>query len=603
MALSLRTTALISVFGLATAFNAALAQTSTDPKHREQILIPGIQEPDEMRIEPLPVGEVALTAPQRILADAMKNIGSDKPAALMLAVNQILTKFPDFADGYVMRLAARCDGTDLAAAASDIDNALKYLPGSSIGTGSLGSLLSMKAKIEYANRDERTAIDDLDKAIHADLENALKFSNSGAVAPERTAKICVWTEPDLDALVQHFPTDYRTYLYRGLYHGFFVFFEKDDKAKQAALSRAFDDLNAASNLNPKSPLPALFKGEIFERTYFSRMMSIYDPRHDELNKTMLGLANDALSIDSNNVRALKLRALVYTHMKDWRRAIGDYEKVLSVDPKDIIASIDGAQAKLEVGDLYGAISNLSEAIKSGKRELQHSISYEVRADAYLKTRQWDLAIRDLTTALSLQIGGQTMLANVGQFRALYPEYAAARDDVIARKLQQTFYPNLTYEGFADGFLHKNGSFGFPNFVIADLFLKRSDAYLWKGNWRAAKLDYKRAERGYPNSPDSIERWRKTSPLPNAEAYLDMKTFDDGRPQAVNFWIKQARTDDGPYTVSQYELNCGARQMRPLSSTQYDASRTVVSSRRGGGWNTIVPDTLGEGFYDGACNSH
>jgi hypothetical protein len=140
-------------------------------------------------------------------------------------------------------------------------------------------------------------------------------------------------------------------------------------------------------------------------------------------------------------------------------------------------------------------------------------------------------------------------------------------------------------------------------VVADLFLKRADAYLWKGDWHAAKLDYKRAERGYPNAPDSIERWRKTSPLPNAEAYLDMKTFNDDRRQAVSFWIKQARADDGPYSVNQYELNCGSRQMRLLSSTQYDASGTFVSRRRGGGWNTIVPDTHGEGFYDGACNSH
>ena len=39
----------------------------------------------------------------------------------------------------------------------------------------------------------------------------------------------------------------------------------------------------------------------------------------------------------------------------------------------------------------------------------------------------------------------------------------------------------------------------------------------------------------------------------------MKTFNDDRRQAVNFWIKQARTDDGPYSVNQYELNCGSRQ--------------------------------------------
>jgi tetratricopeptide (TPR) repeat protein len=602
MTLSLRRTALLGVLGLAAAFGSTLAQTNTDPKHREPVLISGIQEPDEMRVEPFPVTTIALTAPQRMLADAMKNIGTDKTPAMMLAVNQILAKFPDFAEGYVMRLATRCEGTDLAAIGSDIDNALKYRASAMAGAISQPALLSMKAKIEFANKDEAAAIEDLDKALHADLDNAMKFSNSGAVTPEKTAQVCVWTEPDLDTLVQHFPTDYRTYQFRGLYHGFFAFFQEDDKAKQTALNRAFDDLNAASKLNPKSSLPSLFKAEVFDKTYFLKMMGSFDPRHDELNKSMLGLVNDVLSMDGNNAWALKSRALIYVHMKDWRRAIGDYEKVLTIDPKDHIALNDGAAAKLEAGDVYGAISGLTEAIKNDKRELQHSTSFEARADAYTKSQQWDLAIRDLTTAISLQVGGQVYLANVGQFRMLYPEYASATDDAVARKLQQTFFPNMSAEAFAEGFLHKNGSFGFPNFVIGDLFLKRSDAYLWKGNWHAAKLDYRRAERGYPNSPDSIDRWRKTSPLPNADAYLDMKTFNDDRRQAVNFWIKQARADDGSYSVSQYELNCGTRQMRLLSFTQYD-SGTVVNNRRGGGWNTVVPDTLGEGFYEGACNLH
>jgi hypothetical protein len=280
MVLSLRRTSLIGVLGLATALGTALAQTNTGPNHREPVLIPGIQEPDEMRVEPLPATNFSPTAAERMLADAMKSPDLGKPSTLLPALNQILAKYPDFAAGYVMRLAARCESNDLAAIASDIDNALKYRTDASAGDISLLSLLSMKAKIEFANRDEKAAIEDLDKAIRADLENALKFSNSGAVAPEKTAQICVWTEPDLDALVQHFPTDYRTYQFRGLYHGFFAFFEKDEKAQQTALNRAFDDLNAASKLHPQSSLAALFRAEIFERPYLFQMMSIYDPRHN-----------------------------------------------------------------------------------------------------------------------------------------------------------------------------------------------------------------------------------------------------------------------------------------------------------------------------------
>jgi hypothetical protein len=186
-------------------------------------------------------------------------------------------------------------------------------------------------------------------------------------------------------------------------------------------------------------------------------------------------------------------------------------------------------------------------------------------------------------------------------RALYPEYATATDEAIARKLQQTFFPNISYENFSEGFLHKNGSFGFPNFVIAELYLKRLDAYLRQGNWHAAKLDFKRAERGY-NTPDAIDRWREIRPLANARVYVDMKTFNDERRQAVNLWIKEANGDTGPYSVEQLELNCGARQLRMISSASYDAAGNVTGSRRGSNWTSIAPETLGENLYDGACGA-
>ena len=95
-----------------------------------------------------------------------------------------------------MTLGTLCEGNDLIAISSDINNALKYLNTSLVGNTSQSSLLSRRAKIEHANRDDRAAIEDLDKAIHADLDKALEFSNSGGVAPEKTASVCVWTEPE-----------------------------------------------------------------------------------------------------------------------------------------------------------------------------------------------------------------------------------------------------------------------------------------------------------------------------------------------------------------------------------------------------------------------
>jgi tetratricopeptide (TPR) repeat protein len=615
MGFPLRSAVFVSLFGLAALLGSRTyvtpAQAQAGQNHREPILISGVREPDEMRVEPFPVANSVPTAPERMLADAMKSVGSGKPDALLPALNQILAKYPDYSDGYVMRLGALCEGNDLIAISADINKALKYLGSSRIGSSSLSSLLSMRAKIEHSNRDDKAAIDDLDKAIHANLDKALELYNSGAVAPEKTASICVWTEPDFDALVQHFSADYRPYMFRALYHGFFLFFEKDEKAQQASLSQAFDDLNRAATINPSSVLPLLFKAEIFEKTFFFQMMSIYDPRNGELNKTMLSLLDSTLSVDRNNIWALGYRALIYSHLQNWRQAIADYDSVLALDPNNLANLNDRALAKLQIGDTYGAISDLSEVIRKqedaalhsqSSERAQYAGSYEARADAYMKTQQLDLAIRDFTTAISLQVSGQIWLANIHQFRALYPEYGSAADETIARKLQQTFFPNFSYDGFAERFLHKNGSFGFPDFVIADIFLKRSDAYLSKGNWHAAKLDFKRAERGYPNGPGAIDRWREISPLVNARVYVDIKTFsDEGQP--VNLWIKEVRGDNGPYSIEQIELNCRARQLRMITFTGYDASGNLTGSRRGDNWTSIVPDTLGENLYDGVCRAN
>ena len=201
-----------------------------------------------------------------------------------------------------------------------------------------------------------------------------------------------------------------------------MFFERDDKTKQDKLRRIFFDFDAAAKLNQSSALPRVFKAEVFHKTYLLRMMSIYDPQHDALNNTMISLLNAALSIDGNNIRAFKSRAVALSHLQKRREEIADWDRVLALDSKDFAAYSDRAAAKMELGEVYDAIWDYGEAIRNTKRELQHSVSYQGRAEAYMKTRQWDLAIRDLTTAISLEIGGATILMNIDQFRALYPEY-------------------------------------------------------------------------------------------------------------------------------------------------------------------------------------
>jgi hypothetical protein len=72
---------------------------ATENVHRDPILIPGVQEPEEMRTEPIPV-EV-LAPPERMLGEAAEQVGSNgNPAALLPALDRILAKYPDYSDGY-----------------------------------------------------------------------------------------------------------------------------------------------------------------------------------------------------------------------------------------------------------------------------------------------------------------------------------------------------------------------------------------------------------------------------------------------------------------------------------------------------------------------
>jgi len=159
-------------------------------------------------------------------------------------------------------------------------------------------------------------------------------------------------------------------------------------------------------------------------------------------------------------------------------------------------AIEAGQEKMQSLSPYEAISDFTDAIKIEGWELLKSKAYEGRANAYMQTREWDRAIKDLTSAISLQIAG-SVVGNVSQFRAIYPEYGAASDEAIARKLNQTFYPDIKYEDFSARFLTTGSSAVIPDTVIPELYIKRSDAYLRKGDWRSALVDFRAQQTAFP----------------------------------------------------------------------------------------------------------
>jgi tetratricopeptide (TPR) repeat protein len=592
--------------GLAIVLTATFSiRAVADEQPRAPILIPNVQEPEEMRVAPLPKTNTVLTPADRMLGEAITN-GKNDVQAMLPAINRVIASYPEYAAAYIMRLGALCGGSDKDAVLSDINSALKYSDSSqAFGETlkqSVGSLYGMRAKIEYLSGDYTGAFTDLEKATRADLTKPSEFVNSGAAGPENTASICTWTQPDLDGLVQRFPGDYRPYLFRGLYFGFFAHFTP----KWA--TSAVDNLNKAGELNTKSPLPYFFAADILSSpfVYYGHISDLRwtDAARDQVARDVLRYYDKALAVDPNLIPALKGRANQYLNLKQWQQALEDYNKVIAAEPRDWVDYHDRGLAKMEVGAPYDEISDFTASINIKGRELSKTNGYENRANAYMKTGQWELAIKDLTTAISLQIGGGMLLGNVSQFRAIYPEYAAASDEMIARKLNQTFYPDMTYEGFSEHFLT-----GRPlaSTIIPDIYLKRSDAYLQKGHWRRAFIDFRRATNGFPDYAAVIDRWRQFSQNSNTHNYIDMKTFDATRGGSVRLWIKEAQGESdaaGPYRLFRFELNCNAEQIRTLSWAEYDTSGSVVRSGEGEGrWGSVMPDTLGEVLEHDACGNN
>jgi tetratricopeptide (TPR) repeat protein len=457
--------------------------------------------------------------------------------------------------------------------------------------------------MEVANGDFAAAMNDLEKAVLSDLEKATQFTNSGGVKPEKTASsLCVWTEPDMDELVRRYPADYRSHLFRGLYFSFFVNFSPED----SIVSSAIDSFNKAAQLKPRSALPQLFKAKLLGHMFVfnTRLNKLGwgDDARNKLDAELVGEFTNALAIDPNLLPTLRGRALAFFHLKQFEKAITDYDRILSFDPEDKASYNDRGLAKTYTGREYDAISDFTSAIKLQPRDLlnQSHYSFEGRADAYTKTRQWDLAVRDLTTAISLQIGKSLLLMNIDQFRAIYPEYNSVSNDVIVRKLQQTFYPNWEYEDLAkDLFTHSAMS----STVIPDLYLKRSDAYLKKGDWQRASIEFRRAINGFPTYADAVDRWREIGQATDTRNYIDMKTVDNVRNDSIKFWIKQGPKsggDESPYKILRFELNCRANQIRTLSFANYDAGGQIIGSGEGGRWGSVVPETIGEMLYNGAC---
>ncbi len=433
----------------------------------------------------------------------------ENPKTLRPAIAELtdlIRQEPHNSDFYFLRASLACYArADHVNVLNDLAQSISLRGPRRNGDETLKERYALRAKVEFDNHRYDDAMRDLDTAIKQDYDSAQQIFNDGGTKPSTIAKPCVWTLADLDTLAERYPTDYRPPLYRGLYLSYFLAF--DLESDYTPLIDAFE---RAATLNPASPLPHFFSGELYTIGRLGGVMSTANakcldyvvPRTpaclalDEARRTGIRSLTRAIALDPTFMHAYAIRANALYDLKEYQQAVRDYDEVLKLAPEgDTVRSIynDRGLAKMALGHYHSAILDFSRSIALGCSELCQS--YENRADAYLKLHNYTMAIADIGRSIELVLPSALYMMNIEQFRRIYPEYDAVPDDVLCEKLRRLFYHALSYTSFANEFLIKAKEYS--STVLPDFFVKRGDAYMALHQAAKANAEYDRVSRAFP----------------------------------------------------------------------------------------------------------
>jgi hypothetical protein len=168
-----------------------------------------------------------------------------------------------------------------------------------------------------------------------------------------------------------------------------------------------------------------------------------------------------------------------------------------------------------------------------------------------------------------------------------------------------FFRNMKYEDFAKQLTDVNMKKGdFDSFLIPDLLMKRADAHLQAGDYRRAIADYQRTANGFEYGRKTVDRWHLVS-KGTQELYIDSETAELDSQGLPKFWVKLVDTKPtakGAYIVQQWTVDCRLKKIKLSSFLKYDAKGNVLGSDDNEtGWESTVPDSLGEQLYKGMCH--
>src|SRR5579864_5630969 len=455
-----------------------------------ETVIKGVDEPLELIGPPKPVNSPQLSdAEKELLPTVTQSLDPTNPTKLKVArdaLTSLIQREPDYSDGYAMRAIARCyiGETDLKPILDDVELAISVHSTSTRPSAykTAADLYVLWAKIEVDAGQHQSALAHLDEALKQDYDPS-NFFGSGTVEPVASTARCEWTKLDLDDLVRRFPTDFRVNLYRGLYLMYF------ERLKPEYYAAALQDLTASQRLNPKSPLPPLFIGQLMTREgglLSKELGQCLGPETpvpcgvlDDRNRRAVASLSTALVNDPRCAQALALRANAYYELKDFRHALSDFDRLLEIEPDNRSAYNDRGLARAALGNYGGAVSDYTSALEHSKLDDTNGIyisnSYDNRADAYLKIGDRPDAVADITSSVKASMAPVVCATSLKEFRTVYPEYDRTPDEALLHKLYAMFCSQYPYDMFV-GMLQDGNRLG-AMWILADRFDLRGDAYL------------------------------------------------------------------------------------------------------------------------------
>ena len=460
-----------------------------------------IAEPPELTGEPKPKPKPSTPAELQFAESDVRALFANPhdPQTLGPAVvelNRLIRIEPDNSYFYFLRATVSCHlRAKSTGILDDISHAISFYR-QSTDEYKLRDDYALRAKIQFEGGHFEDAMRDLDAAIKEDYDSANYVFQGNIIdenpKPSSATHPCMWSQADFDILQRRFPNDYRPSLYRGLY--LMSIYKLNAESDCTPVLDAF---RLAATLNPASPLPEFFIGELYSPIGAT----------DESQRSAVRSLTAAIALDPKFGPAYALRAEAFSNLKEYRQAIRDYGKVLELTPTQKateVAYSDRGLAKLESGEYQSAIEDFTQAIAIGcKAEwCNSSFSHFHRAEAYMKLHDYRRAVEDFTASIKTDLSYGLLLMNIDKFRQIYPEYDSVPDDSLCEKVRALFFPGMRYSDFAKEFLIGAKTYSPPT-ILTESYVRRGDAYSALNRMRKANVEYDRISRAFP---DDVKFW-------------------------------------------------------------------------------------------------